>query len=92
MARSAGKKTTSTKKVADEQKYICHHCLQEKKKSEFYVSTDPRVMTGITSVCKECIRKIALAWDDNRKEFGLCTKQTVMDALEIGRASCRERV
>ena len=82
MARSAGKKTTSTKKTTDEQKYICHHCLKEKKKSEFYVSTDPRVMTGITSVCKECIRKIALAWDDNRKEFGLCTKQTVMDALE----------
>ena len=82
MARSAGKKTTSTKKTSDEQKYICHHCLKEKKKSEFYVSTDPRVMTGITSVCKECIRKIALAWDDNRKEFGLCTKQTVMEALE----------
>ena len=82
MAKSAGKKTTSTKKTTDEQKYICHHCLKEKKKSEFYVSTDPRVMTGITSVCKECIRKIALAWDDNRKEFGLCTKQTVMDALE----------
>ena len=82
MARSAGKKTTSTKKTTDEQKYVCHHCLKEKKKSEFYVSTDPRVMTGITSVCKECIRKIALGWDDNRKEFGLCTKQTVMDALE----------
>lgn len=82
MARSAGKKTTTPKKTADEPKYICHHCLKEKKKSEFYVSTDPRVMTGITSVCKECIRKIALAWDDNRKEFGLCTKQTVMDALE----------
>ena len=73
MAKSAGKKTTSTKKPVDEQKYICHHCLKEKKKSEFYVSTDPRVMTGITSVCKDCIRKIALAWDDNRKEFGLCT-------------------
>ena len=82
MARSAGKKTTSTKKTTDEPKYICHHCLKEKKKSEFYVSTDPRVMTGITSVCKDCIRKIALAWDDNRKEFGLCTKQTVMYALE----------
>lgn len=82
MARSAGKKTTSTKKVTDDQKYLCHHCLQEKKKSDFYVSTDPRVLSGVTSVCKECIRKIALAWDDNRKEFGLCTKQTVMEALE----------
>lgn len=82
MARSAGKKTTTPKKQTDDTKYLCHHCLKEKKKSEFYVSTDPRVMTGITSICKDCIRKIALDWDDNRKDFGLCTKQTVMAALE----------
>lgn len=82
MARSAGKKTTSTKKTNDDQKYLCPHCLKEKKKSEFYVSTDPRVLTGITSICKDCVRKIALAWDDNRNEFGACTKQTVMNALE----------
>ena len=83
MARSAGKKTTSTKKtVADDRKYLCPHCLKEKKKSDFYMSTDPRVLTGITSICKDCVRKIALAWDDNRQEFGACTKKTVMDALE----------
>ena len=84
MARSAGKKTTSTKKtiVADDRKYLCHHCLKEKKKSDFYVSTDPRVMTGITTICKECVKKIALSWDDNRQEYGLCTKQSVMNALE----------
>lgn len=83
MARAAGKKTTSTKKTtADDQKYLCHYCLKEKKKSEFYVNTDPRVLTGITFICKDCVRKIALGWDDNRKEFGACTKSTVMDALE----------
>lgn len=82
MARSAGKKTTSNKKVTDEQKYLCHYCLKEKKKSEFYVNTDPRVLTGITFICKDCVRKIALNWDDNRKEFGACTKSTVMSALE----------
>ena len=83
MARSAGKKTTSTKKtVVDDRRYLCPHCLKEKKKSEFYMSTDPRVLTGITSICKDCVRKIALAWDDNRQEFGACTKKTVMDALE----------
>ena len=83
MARSAGKKTTSTKKtVVDDKRYLCPHCLKEKKKSEFYMSTDPRVLTGITSICKDCVRKIALAWDDNRQEFGACTKKTVMDALE----------
>ena len=82
MARPAGKKTTTKKTAADDKKYLCPHCLKEKKKSEFYVSTDPRVLTGITHICKECVRKIALAWDDNRKDFGMCTKQTVMCALE----------
>ena len=83
MARSAGKKTTSAKKpVVDEQKYLCHYCLKEKKKSDFYVNTDPRVLTGITFICKDCVRKIALDWDDNRNEFGVCTKSTVMNALE----------
>ena len=83
MARAAGRKTTSKKtSTSDEQKYLCPYCLKEKKKSEFYVSTDPKVLTGITSMCKDCVRKIALAWDDNRQEFGICTKKTVMDALE----------
>lgn len=83
MARSAGKKATSTKKtVSDEQRYLCPHCLKEKKKGEFYASTDPRVLTGITTICKDCVRKIALNWDDNRQEYGACTKKTVMDALE----------
>lgn len=82
MARSAGKKTTSTKKTTDEQKYLCPYCLKEKKKSEFYVSTDPKVLTGITSMCKDCVKKIALAWDDNRQDFGVCTKKSVMEALE----------
>ena len=82
MARSAGKKTAPKKTVADEKKYLCHYCLNEKKKSEFYINTDPRVLTGITFICKDCVRKIALGWDDNRKEFGACTKATVMNALE----------
>ena len=83
MAKSAGKKTTSTKKTAaDDRKYLCPYCMKEKKKSEFYMSMDPRVMTGITSMCKDCVRKIALSWDENRAEFGLCTKKSVMEALE----------
>lgn len=84
MARSAGKKTTSTKKTtADDKKYLCHYCLKEKRKSEFYVSTNPKVMSGITFICKDCVKKIALGWDENRQEFGVCTKKTIMEALEI---------
>ena len=82
-AKSAGKKSPPKKTTAaDEKKYLCPYCLKEKKKSEFYVSTDPKVLTGITSMCKDCVRKIALSWDDNRQEFGACTKKSVMDALE----------
>ena len=82
MARAAGRRTIAKKNSADDKKYLCPYCMKEKKKTEFYVCTDPRVLTGITSMCKECVKKIALAWDDNRQEFGMCTKKTVMDALE----------
>ena len=83
MARAAGRKTTSKKKTAeDDKKYLCQFCLKEKKKSEYYISTDPHVMTGIVPICKDCIKKIALNWDDNRKEYGACTKKSVMEALE----------
>ena len=82
-ARSAGKKAPAKKKTAaDDQKYLCPYCMKEKKKSEFYVCTDPRVLTGITSMCKDCVKKIALSWDENRQEFGACTKKSVMEALE----------
>lgn len=81
--RNAGKRAPAAKKTAaDDKKYLCPYCLKEKKKSEFYTNTDPRVLTGITFICKNCVRKIALNWDDNRQEFGVCTKKTVMDALE----------
>ncbi len=82
MARAAGRKTTSTKKTSDEPKYLCHHCLKEKKKSDFYISTDPNILTGVVALCKDCTRKIALNWDENRGEFGICTKKSVMSALE----------
>jgi len=82
MARSAGKKTTSTKKTVDEPIYLCHYCLKEKKKSEFYMSTDPLVLSGVTSICKECTKKIALNWDERRQEYGTCTKASIQEALE----------
>ena len=81
-ARNAGRRAATKKTAADEKKYLCQFCLKEKRKSEFYISTDPHVMTGIVPICKDCIRKIALNWDDNRKEYGPCTKKSVMDALE----------
>lgn len=83
MARSAGRKTTTTKKsTTSEKKYLCPYCNEEKKESEFYMSTDPLMLTGRTSMCKECARKIARNWDENRQEYGECTKASVQAALE----------
>ena len=82
-ARSAGRKTTTPKKTSDdEKKYLCPYCNTEKKKSEFYMSSDPLVLTGITSMCKDCAKKIAMNWDDRRQEYGNCTKASIQEALE----------
>lgn len=81
--RNAGKRAAPAKKTAaDDKLYLCPYCMKEKKKKDFYACTDPRVLTGITSMCKTCVKKIALAWDDNRQEYGVCTKKSVMEALE----------
>ena len=85
MARSAGRKTTATttkKTPTSEKKYLCPYCNKEKKESEFYMSTDPLILTGRTSMCKECARKIARNWDENKQEYGDCTKASIQEALE----------
>ena len=81
-ARSAGKKTTTKKTTTEEKYYLCPYCNKEKKESEFYMSTDPLVLTGRTSMCKDCAKKIARNWDDNKKEYGNCTKASIQAALE----------
>ena len=82
MARSAGKKTTSNKNTVEKKTYLCPYCGKTKNEDNFYVSTDPRVLTGRTSMCKDCVQKIAFNWDENRQEMGTPTKKSVMDALE----------
>jgi regulator of replication initiation timing len=82
MAKAAGKKAAPKKKTAaDDKKYLCPYCMKEKKKTDFYVSSDPMVLTGITIMCKDCARKIAMNWDDHRQEFGTCTKASIQEAL-----------
>lgn len=82
MARAAGRKPAVKKNPDDDRLYLCPYCLKEKKKSEFYMSTDPLVLTGITSICKDCAKKIALNWDERRQEYGTCTKASIQEALE----------
>ena len=81
-ARSAGRKAPAKKtSTVDEKKYLCPYCNKEKKKSEFYMSSDPMVLTGITTMCKDCARKIAMNWDERTQTYGTCTKASIQDAL-----------
>ena len=64
-ARNAGKKSSPKKSTVDVKTYLCPYCLKEKKDTEFYTSSDPLVMTGKTTMCKDCAKKIALCWDEH---------------------------
>ena len=80
MARSMGKK--SQPKKEPKKKYLCPYCNTEKDETQFYMSSDPLVMTGKTSMCKECAEKIARNWDSRTGEYHDCTKASVQEALE----------
>ena len=58
----------------------CYLCDTHKSKDKFYVSTDPLNKSGITPICKECARKLALRVDKNGDEHEP-TKNSVIKAL-----------
>ena len=74
------KKTTKTED--DDRKYLCPYCGKEKGKDGFYVSSDPLVLTGLTTMCKDCARDIARNYNAETKEYGDCTKASIQAALE----------
>ena len=61
----------------------CYLCDTHKLKSKFYVNTDPILhdQVGVTPICKECARKIALRVDKNGNEHE-ATKESVQLALK----------
>ena len=65
-----------------ERKYLCPYCNKEKPRSGFYVSSDPLVLTGLTSICKECAEKIARGYNPTTGNFSDVTKQSLCAALE----------
>ena len=79
-ARSPGRRTAVKKEP--KKKYLCPYCNTEKNEDQFYMSSDPLVMTGKTSMCKECAEKIARNWDSRTGEYHDCTKASVQEALE----------
>lgn len=58
--------------------YTCQHCGKVKKKSDFYASTAPNCVAGITDGCKTCAADIAMPTIKGEKQQP--TKKTVDDA------------
>lgn len=62
----------------------CPMCGKQKLmvKENFYISTEPNNVVGMSPYCKSCIRKIAKRVDKNGDEHG-ATKMSVMTALKF---------
>lgn len=80
MGKSAPKKSMAmTKDPIPE--YICPHCGKTKKRSEFYVSTDPAVTIGVAFPCKDCSENIARRYDPRTGEYSDMTEASLKNAL-----------
>lgn len=80
MGKSAPKKSMATTKDPVPE-YVCPHCGKLKKKSEFYVSTDPAVIIGVAFPCKDCSGNIARRYDMRTGEYSDMTESSLKSAL-----------
>lgn len=87
MPRSMGPKKTVADKVKEDKaredapSYVCPHCGALKKKTEFYVSSDPAVRIGVAFPCKSCAEKIARGYNEKNGKYGDVTEATLKKAL-----------
>ena len=86
MAKSMGpgKKTTNVKAATAKEEvlsYVCPHCGVLKKKTEFYVSSDPAVRIGIAFPCKACAETIARGYNERSGKYSDVTETTLKNAL-----------
>lgn len=58
----------------------CYMCDRHRPKDKFYTSTDPRISSGVTPICKDCAKALALRKDKNG-DFHEPTKESVQLAL-----------
>lgn len=82
MAKSMGPKKkpmATTKEPMPE--YVCPHCGELKKKSQFYVSSDPAVSIGVAFPCKDCAERIARNYNPKSGKFGEVTLSSLKNAL-----------
>ena len=83
MAKAMGgvkkKPMTTTKEPVPE--YVCPHCGESKKKTAFYVSSDPAVSIGVAFPCKDCAEKIARRYDPKTGEYSDVIESSLKNAL-----------
>ena len=73
------KSMAATKEPTPE--YVCPHCGKLKKKTAFYMSSDPAVSIGVAFPCKECSEKIARNYSERTGKFGDVTLSSLKNAL-----------
>jgi hypothetical protein len=83
MAKAMGglkkKPMTMTKDPMPE--YVCPHCGELKKKTAFYVSSDPAVSIGVAFPCKDCAEKIARRYDPKTDSYSDVVESSLKSAL-----------
>ncbi len=80
MGKGAPKKSMATTKDPVPE-YVCPHCGKTKKRSEFYVSSDPAVSIGIAFPCKDCAENIARRYDPKTDSYSDVTETSLKNAL-----------
>lgn len=98
-AMGTKKKPMTTTKEAVADKFLCYCCGNEKKRADFYKSSDPFNSVGVIPYCKACLENIARNYNQNYKQFGDVTKTSLQAACEradvpyldvLWEASCNE--
>ena len=78
-AMGSRKPMATTKESIPE--YVCPHCGKLKKKTSFYMSSDPAVSIGVAFPCKDCSEKIARNYNEKSGKFGDVTLSSLKNAL-----------
>ena len=81
-AMGTKKKSMTTTQEAMTEKFLCYCCGNEKKRSEFYKSSDPFNSVGVIPYCKACLENIARNYNNHYRQFGDVTKTSLMAACE----------
>jgi len=81
MAKAMGSKKPMTMAKDPVPEYVCPHCGESKKKTSFYMSSDPAVSIGIAFPCKECSEKIARRYDPKTGSYSDVTESSLKNAL-----------